>query len=44
MNTDYVTEDVETPYVRYDYTTHDYRDDPLHNWPERHLTGTNDDA
>jgi hypothetical protein len=44
MNTDYVTEDVSTPYVRYDYSTHDYRDDPLHNWPERHLTGTNDDA
>ncbi len=44
MNTDYVTEDVSTPYVRYDYTTHDYRDDPLHNWPQRHLTGTNDDV
>lgn len=44
MNTDYVTQDVSTPYVRYDYTTHDYRDDPLHNWPERHLTGTNDDV
>lgn len=44
MNTDYVTQDVSTPYVRYDYTTHDYRDDPLHNWPQRHLTGTNDDV
>jgi hypothetical protein len=44
MNVDYTTEDVSTPYVRYDYTTHDYRDDPLHNWPQRHLTGTNDDV
>lgn len=44
MNTDYVTQDMSTPYVRYDYTTHDYRDDPLHNWPQRHLTGTNDDV
>lgn len=32
LNTDYVYEDVETPYVRYDYTTHTYRDDPLHDW------------
>lgn len=32
LNTNYVYEDVETPYVRYDYTTHTYRDDPLHDW------------
>lgn len=44
LNTDYTTEDVETPYVRYDYTTHDYRDDPLHNWPQSHLAGTNEDV
>ncbi len=34
MNTDYVQEDVNTPYVRYDYTTHNYRKDPLHDWPK----------
>ncbi len=28
-------EDGETPYVRYDYTTHYYRDDPLHDWPQK---------
>lgn len=44
MNTDYVTEDLETPYVRYDDTTHDYRDDPLHNWPQSHLAGMNEDV
>ena len=27
-------EDLETPYVRYDYTTPSFRDDPLHNWPQ----------
>jgi hypothetical protein len=35
MNTDFTYEDVETPYVRYDYTTHDYRKDPLHAWPQK---------
>lgn len=35
LDTDYKHEDLETPYVRYDYTTHDYREDPLHNWPEK---------
>jgi len=30
MNTFSVQEDVQTPYVRYDYTTHTYRRDPLH--------------
>lgn len=34
MNTDYTSEDISTPYVRYDYTTHDYRKDPLHDWPQ----------
>ena len=35
INTYYKSEDTETPYVRYDYTTPTYRDDPLHDWPER---------
>lgn len=34
VDTAYVSEDAETPYVRYDYTTHEYRNDPLHNWPQ----------
>jgi hypothetical protein len=34
VNTDYTHEDLSTPYVRYDYSTHDYRDDPLHEWPQ----------
>lgn len=33
VDTMYVTEDAETPYVRYDYNTHTNRPDPLHNWP-----------
>lgn len=32
LNTNEVYEDAETPYIRYDYTTHTYRDDPLHDW------------
>jgi hypothetical protein len=40
MNTDYTHEDLSTPYVRYDYTTHDYRDDPLHEFPQNHQAGT----
>jgi len=39
MNTDYTYQDVETPYVRYDYTTPNYRPDPLHNWPEKQQVG-----
>jgi hypothetical protein len=39
MNTDYVYQDVETPYVRYDYTTPNYRQDPLHNWPQKQQAG-----
>lgn len=39
MNTDYTYTDMETPYVRYDYTTPNYRPDPLHNWPEKQQTG-----
>lgn len=35
MNTGLTYEDLETPYVRYDYTTHDYRKDPLHVWPQK---------
>jgi len=35
MNTDYTYEDLETPYVRYDYSTHTYRPDPIHNRPEK---------
>lgn len=34
VNTDYSYEDLSTPYVRYDYTTHNYRKDPLHDWPK----------
>lgn len=34
VNTGYTYEDVNTPYVRYDFTTHDYRKDPLHDWPK----------
>lgn len=34
VDTFYVSEDLATPYTRYDYTTHTYRDDPLHNWPQ----------
>lgn len=37
MDTGYVTEDAETPYVRYDYTTHTLRNDPLHNLPQEKL-------
>lgn len=33
VDTYVVQEDMETPYVRYDYTTHTHRDDPLHPWP-----------
>lgn len=33
VDTGYVHEDIETPYARYDYTTHNYRADPLHPWP-----------
>lgn len=29
-----INEDIQTPYVRYDYNTPSYRDDPLHNWPQ----------
>lgn len=35
MNTNLTYEDLATPYVRYDYTTHDYRPDPLHVWPQK---------
>lgn len=41
VNTDYTHEDRSTPYVRYDYTTHDYRDDPLHEWPSHEAGTTN---
>ncbi len=44
MNTDTVHEDLSTPYVRYDYTTPDYRDDPLHEWPQSHQAGMNNDG
>jgi len=37
LNTDYVSEDGETAYGRYDYSTHTYREDPLHNWPQEKL-------
>lgn len=33
VDTGYVSEDVETPYVRYDDSTSTLRQDPLHNWP-----------
>jgi hypothetical protein len=36
-NTDYVSEDGGTAYVRYDYSTHTFREDPLHNWPQEKL-------
>jgi hypothetical protein len=35
VDTGYREQDSETPYVRYDYTTHTLRDDPLHNWPQK---------
>lgn len=31
MNTDYVFEDLETPYTTYDYTTHNYRNEVTEN-------------
>lgn len=31
MNTDYVYEDLETPYTTYDYTTHNYRNEVTEN-------------
>jgi hypothetical protein len=31
MNTDYVYEDLETPYTTYDYTTHNYRNEVHEN-------------
>lgn len=37
MGTGYTTEDAETSYARYDYGTHTYRPDPLHNWPQEKL-------
>lgn len=39
VDTYYVSEDLATPYVRYDYSTHTYRDDPLHNWPQTPAQG-----
>ena len=34
-DTGYRQQDGKTPYVRYDYTTHSLRDDPLYNWPQK---------
>jgi hypothetical protein len=34
-NTGYKYQDLETPFVRFDPTIHDYRRDPLHNWPQK---------
>jgi len=35
VDTFYHTEDVETPYVRFDDSTREYKDDPLHDWPQK---------